>query len=514
MHVEIGHALQPNGRSEPFYWAPQDLINAHMVIMGDSGTGKTHNVRRFCAQIARTAGPGLQRVHVLDPHGDITVQSSHVRFSQSTPFSFNPLEVNPDPDYGGVRRAINHFIALLQRTSQKLGPRQEAVLRNILLDVYQQRGFIADNPATWGLDERGRREAPQVPDDRVYLDIPYEEKDIAKEAARAEGLLLQFDSTVRCWWATQRKGELLRWPQKTWGKQFPTIHDVISLAQFKLKQLFIGADHISLLALQDLCRAQAALINKIKSTAKRAGAEDPDALQAERDRAAGKAVEAFHNFVEKAATGQELEELIRYESADTLKSIVDRLDTLRASGVCRSVAPPFDPSELVWRYNVSAYADDEKRIFVENVLERIFQKAVARGPVDHVTDVIIIDEAPKFMEDDDDHVIMRIINEARKFGIALFLISQSPTQFPDQILAGVGCKIILGLDSMYHKMGASKLGLEQKYIEKIKPTQLVLVNQKRKQQTDRWYAVRLDGDAARGAQPAATSSTHLEASQV
>ena len=198
-----------------------------------------------------------------------------------------------------------------------------------------------------------------------------------------------------------------------------------------------------------------------------------------------------HDLIEKIETGEELTSLIRYESADVLKSLLDRLNNLRATGVCRSVPPPYDPQQLVWRYGLRAYADDEKRMFVENLLERILQKAITRGEVDHITDIVVIDEAPKFMVDDHDHIICRIVNEARKFGVALFLVAQSPTHYPEQILAGVGCKIILGLDPMYHGMAARKLALDQKFIENILPRKLVVVNQKLRGSVARWMPVLL-----------------------
>jgi hypothetical protein len=478
MQVHIGMALTRDGvRGAPVCWTPDDLINGHLIMSGDSGTGKTHNLRSFCRQIAATAGRSVQRVHVFDSHGDIDVPASHVEFSQSTPYAFNPLEISPDPHFGGVRRGILNFIGMLQRSSMKLGPRQEGVLRNLLEDAYRMRGFNADNPATWVLD-CGRAQPPDLLADRIYLDIPFEEKEVAKETARSEGLILAFDSQLKTWWTVRHEGGLLRWAPKTWGKQYPTIHDVIGLAQFRLKQLFIGTDTKGLLALENLCRAQATLVAKVKSTVKRASDEDEEFLQSERDRAAQRAKLAVSNFIEKIATGTKLDDLIRYESADTLKSVIDRLENLRATGVCRSVPPPYDPAQLVWRYGLRAYADDEKRIFVENLLERIFERAVARGEVNGITDVVVIDEAPRFMVDSGDHIICRIIMEARKFGIALFLISQSPTQFPEQVLAGVGTKILLGLDPMYHRMAASKLALEQRYIERIQPRRLILVNQK------------------------------------
>lgn len=366
------------------------------------------------------------------------------------------------------------------------------MLRNILFDVYAIKGYHPDNPLTWG-DDGGPGRPAGLPEDRIYLDIPFEEKELAKDVARRDGTFVTFDREAGrgAWWTPRYTEGLRRWPMKTWGKSAPTIHDVISLTQLKLKQLWVGVDQKSMFALENYCRATAQMLKAVKSTVQRSGTGDPVLLKEERESAADRVREAMEGFLERCTTGDEIDDLIRYESAQTLKSLLDRLENLKATGVCRSVPPPFDPDELVWRYELRAYGDGERTIFVENLLERMFQRAIARGEVDGITDVFVIDEAVRYLVDDSDHVICRLVQEARKFGIALFLISQSPTQFPEQILAGVGCKVILGLDPMFHRMAASKLGLDEKYIKAIRPRELVLVNRKLKSKVPEWVPTRL-----------------------
>src|SRR3546814_5458813 len=66
-----------------------------------------------------------------------------------TEYGLNPLEVTTDPEFGGVRRRINSFIAMINRTTSKLGVRQEAVLRALLNDLYALNGYNQRNPRTW-----------------------------------------------------------------------------------------------------------------------------------------------------------------------------------------------------------------------------------------------------------------------------------------------------------------------------------------------------------------------------
>lgn len=495
VEVPIGELLRTGDRAgapaDVVSWCPDELINGHLIMVGDSGSGKTHNLRRWLRTIAAQAGPTLERIHVFDTHGDIDVGGSHVVFSQSTPYAFNPLEVFEDPHFGGVRRSIGNFVAMLER-SFKLGTTQQAVLRNILLDVFAAKGFHADNPRTWGMDG-GQGRPEDLPADRVYLAVPFEEKDIAKDVARSEGSSIHWDGHARCWWTMNYTAGLRRWPEMTWGKTAPTIHDVISATQLKLKQLWLGADQKSMFALENFARATAKLHTTIKSTIKRANESrvDAETLHQEREVAADRVREAMELFLERCTKGEELEDLVRYESAQTLKSLLDRLENLKASGVCRSVSPPFDADEVIWRYELRAYSDGERSMFIQNRLEQMFQRAMARGEVDGITDIFVIDEAVRYMVDDADHIITRLVQEARKFGIALFLISQSPTQFPEQILAGVGCKVILGLDPMYHRLAASKLGLDPQYIAAIRPRELILVNRKIKSKVPQWVPVLL-----------------------
>src|SRR3546814_9934988 len=78
------------------------------------------------------------RFHVFDVHGDIEIEdASSVMFSEQTQYGMNPLRVNPDPHFGGVRKKVQGFISTMNRVSGALGTKQEACLRNILYDSYE-----------------------------------------------------------------------------------------------------------------------------------------------------------------------------------------------------------------------------------------------------------------------------------------------------------------------------------------------------------------------------------------
>jgi hypothetical protein len=146
-----------------------------------SGSGKTFTLRKMISHMLQTSGENTPRIHLFDVHGDITVQgASSVRFSEQTDYGLNPLRVCADPHFGGVRKRIQAFINTMNRVMRGLGVKQEAALRNILIDVYEAHGFKVDDPDTWHVDSDSPVLMSDGDDSRLYLDVPRGEKDDAK----------------------------------------------------------------------------------------------------------------------------------------------------------------------------------------------------------------------------------------------------------------------------------------------------------------------------------------------
>ena len=147
MLVSLGHNyFQP---FEEIVWDSSQLTNGHWLVLGATGSGKTTFLKRILHDFM--AAPQL-RVHVFDTQGDIELNpayASTVKFSEASECGVNPFQLSAAPDFGGVRRRINSFIQMLNRYGGKIGQRQEAVLRTLLYDLYESRGFLRDNPATW-----------------------------------------------------------------------------------------------------------------------------------------------------------------------------------------------------------------------------------------------------------------------------------------------------------------------------------------------------------------------------
>lgn len=133
-------------------------------------------------------------------------------------------------------------------------------------------------------------------------------------------------------------------------------------------------------------------------------------------------------YIENLETGKELEDFVKYESKEVLKSIVERFDNLKASGIFKNQSPPFDPNKPVWRYDITALREDEKRMFVEFRLQELFSAVLEKGPVRRqeeglLRDIMIIDEAHLFFRDDPNNILNTIAKEGRKFGLGLVCAS-------------------------------------------------------------------------------------------
>src|SRR3546814_532129 len=135
-------AYHKNKQLKPVIWDSRTVVNSHCLMVGMSGAGKTYHLRKMISEMRQTNEGRPLRFHVFDVHGDIEIEdASSVMFSEQTQYGMNPLRVNPDPHFGGVRKKVQGFISTMNRVSRALGTKQEACLRNILYDIYARHGF-------------------------------------------------------------------------------------------------------------------------------------------------------------------------------------------------------------------------------------------------------------------------------------------------------------------------------------------------------------------------------------
>jgi len=484
MQIRFGNEISAHKRGEkdPVLWDSEQLVNGHTLIIGMSGSGKTFTLRKMIYHMLQSAGADVPRIHIFDVHGDIRVDgASSVRFSEQTDYGLNPLAVNPDPHFGGVRKRIQSFMATMNKSMKTMGVKQEAVLRNLLLDLYTANGFKVDDPSTWTVYSNTAVPLTDGDPNKQFIDVPIHEKDEAKALGARWG-----GPHLKSWWVpvSAYEGPITRWPPKLVGRTHPTISDALRVAQNLLQMSFLGTGAEAVSYLEVANRAAATYRRKIISSLKKGETQlEDDELTEELKKAKQKAIDAYSNYANAIATGAELNQLMKYDSTDVLKSVVDRLSNLNASGIFKSTPPPFDSSAPIWHYNIHALSMIERKLFVLFKLEELFNAAVQRGEQSQIRDVIILDEAHIYADDDDDNIINTIAKEARKFGLCLISASQSPTHFSADFIASVATKIILGVDEMFWKGAATKMRLKEEALAWITHHVTMLVQMKRKGET-------------------------------
>lgn len=455
----------------PVTWDSKSAVNGHMLIVGMSGAGKTYTLKRLIAQMIETSPAGaVPRFHIFDVHGDIDIDNaSSVQFSEQTNYGLNPLRVNSDPHHGGVRKCIQGFLATVNKVMRSLGPKQEAALRNILYDIFELNGFKSDDPATWHVDDST---VETIPDGRLYLDVPFASRGDAK------ALGCQWDGVLRSWWIQPElyAAGVTQWPPKQPMRNHPSIKDALVMAKHILLQRFLGTNQPGVIALEQANRQALGYQRKLLAALRKGDAAfRDDAMLADLEKAKSKAVDAYTEYAEAIMTGRELDDLMRYDSTDVLKSVVDRLENLDAIGIFKATKPPFDNGNPIWRYNIKALSVEERKLFVLFRLKELFESAVQSGEQSNIRDVIILDEAHIYADDDPDNIINTIAKEARKFGQALVLASQSPTHFTEDFIASVATKVVLGIDEMYWRGAATKMRVGEDALAWIRPKRNMLV---------------------------------------
>lgn len=495
MQVEIG---KDSKTGRPVVFDTLTILNPHLQITAFTGMGKTYRIINLITNLVRSAANLRKplRVHLFDPHGDIeTPYSSPVEFSAATPYGYNPLEINPDPRYGGVNRSIQKFIAAIQK-QKMLGTKQEAAMRYILEDMYAMRGFKEADPSSWIPDDpRMVREFMRGKESRVYLNVSFEHRARFKELLKdSSGRFIGgFDDfgddprmkSKKSWWveAEYYDGDFLMWEPKSIFRTAPTMDDAVRFTELKLKAQFCGTNSAAMALAKDVNLAARGYHRRVAELSKRGAvldAAEKEALLAGLEKAKEKASQAYASYLDAISTGRELDDLIRYNSTDVLTSVYERFQNLRAIGIYNPVMPPFDPGQPIWRYLIGPLDEDVQCMLVDLVCARIFERARQRGVQADLVELIVLDEAQMYATEEKENILKKIAEQARKFGLGLWIATQTPANVPDPVLKATATILVLGLSEADAPVAARKLGVDANLLSGITPQQTALVQVKNK----------------------------------
>lgn len=426
------YQLRQQKKEESVFYDPERLITAHLVLCGMSGTGKTFQSVRLMNTFA-AAGIELD---CMDVHDELHVLSGStaVRYSQATGYGYNPLALDTDPHTGGVIRQANFLVGLVRQVSPQMGAKQQAALRNAIVDLYFSRGIYADNPRSWVKQHITAAQRRQMINDRKWSEL---------------------------------------------RNYYPTLEDLQDFISFKVRGLKLGGSNKVQTLLSSVEAANTRLqklIAKQSRAAQSTDAEEKAKLEAQVETAAAKWREAMDEYV-AAGPGRELDDLLKYDSADVLTTAYQQVDNLAAAGIFNANEPPFGGAR-VRVHQLRSLTTAQQVFFVKLRLQAIFEKCKRAGATASGTElrhIVFLDEAPKYFTEGDDDIINVISREGRKFGLGLWCAAQEPTSFPQAFITNCGAKILLGIDSSFWKGTIQKMRATEDGLKYIKAKEVISV---------------------------------------
>lgn len=449
MEFQIGaKQFLSHGRVVPITVSTETAVNPHILVVGTSGAGKSVLIRdvvtAFAEQTSILPEAAQTRLHLMDTQGDLISQDcfnpipQHLlhtyKFIDDAEYGFNPLAINPNPEFGGVRRRIESFVTLINQTTHAMGVNQQEMLTRLLEDLYKANGYYIQDKESWK-PKPNRRQV--------------------------------------------------------------NIFDLQKFVDYKARTLFLGGNAKVMAkygAHQATLRKLRKFIKEVEKHGESGRANLEDAKKAF-DNAKADCIESFTDFINGMETGHEFDEIYNYGTEGALlKSISNRIRQLVFMGIFKAENPQFSRRCPVWGYDVvsMAQSDDELRLFTFSRINSIFDYAVQRGLSDHIRDYIVLDEAHKFYDKDPKNPVGKVAREGRKYGVGLILASQQPKHFTDDIIKCFGSKIIIGADESDWKHLQSQFMVPAKYLPYIVLNKTACVMTKSKGIKNDWVSIVLN----------------------
>ncbi|VFR81313.1 hypothetical protein ISE1_2738 [plant metagenome] len=106
--------------------------------------------------------------------------------------------------------------------------------------------------------------------------------------------------------------------------------------------------------------------------------------------------------------------------------------------------------------------------------------------------MIVLDESKIFNSEDPHNPINKIVNEMRKFGLAILLAGQSPAHFSEDFIKGAGTLLLLNLATADWDDAARKLKIEKDKLRYLRPQQSGAIRMLEKGQGSNFRQIRFE----------------------
>jgi DNA phosphorothioation-dependent restriction protein DptH len=141
---------------DPLYWCPQDstvVPNPHLMIIGESGSGKTYALQCLMAELKQREMPSI----VFDYGQGFEIQSLDETFRKYTNpqeyllgeegISLNPLQIFANDIHGP--KSVATRVSDIFDSVYQLGAIQRKVLIEAILRVFERSGITAEVKSSW-----------------------------------------------------------------------------------------------------------------------------------------------------------------------------------------------------------------------------------------------------------------------------------------------------------------------------------------------------------------------------
>jgi DNA phosphorothioation-dependent restriction protein DptH len=154
----VSRTLIPLGtdldNGQPINWDPHKSANPHVLIVGESGYGKTYTASCLISELAHSSVPSIvfdygQGFSLRDAPSEFREWARPIEFHLSRDgIGINPLQIFP-VDLHGPATVAQRIADTFGRVYPRIGIQQHAVLRRAVLDLLADHGISADDPRTW-----------------------------------------------------------------------------------------------------------------------------------------------------------------------------------------------------------------------------------------------------------------------------------------------------------------------------------------------------------------------------
>jgi DNA phosphorothioation-dependent restriction protein DptH len=142
------------------FWNPDQASgtpNPHVLILGESGTGKTYSISCLTAELAQAGvvsivfdyGQGFSPQTLADEFVDAT--NPVELHAGRDGVNINPLQIFPTDLHGPVNVA-QRVADTFARVYKKIGIQQHSILRQAVLDVMADAQILQNEPESWASD--------------------------------------------------------------------------------------------------------------------------------------------------------------------------------------------------------------------------------------------------------------------------------------------------------------------------------------------------------------------------